>query len=67
MYVNEMHDLTIHRNGDVAGAIAVEAIFLLYMIPNISAHHPTACVRTIEEPLQVTTLIEQDNGLHVKQ
>ena len=67
MYSDQMHDFAIHRHGDVERAIAVEAIFLLYMIPNISAHHPTACVRTIEEPLQVTTLIEQDNGLHVKQ
>ena len=67
MYSNQMHDLAIHRHGDVERAIAVEAVFLYDMIIHIATHCPNACFRTMEEPLQVATLVEQGNRLHFKQ
>ena len=67
MHVNQMHNLAIHRHGDVARAIAVVVEFLPDMLLHIATHHPTACTGTIEDILQMATLIEQGNGLHVKQ
>ena len=66
-YVNEMHDFTIHRHGDVTRAIAVEADFLPDMSTHSATHHPTTCTGTIEEILQAAALVEQGDGLHVKQ
>ena len=67
MYSDQMHNLTIHRHGDVARAKAVEAVFLPDMFTHSATHHPTTCTGTIEDILQVASLIEQGDGLHVKQ
>ena len=67
MHANQMHDLAIHRHGDVERAIAVEAVFHPDMIAHSATHHPTTCTGTIEDILQVATLVEQGNGLHVNQ
>jgi hypothetical protein len=45
----------------------VEAVFLYDMIIHIATHCPNACFRTMEELLQVATLVEQGNRLHFKQ
>ena len=67
MYSDQMHDFAIHRHGDVERAKAVVAVFLPDMLLHIATHHPTACTGTIEDILQMTTLIEQGDGFHVKQ
>ena len=66
MHVNQMHNLAIHRHGDIERAIAVEAVFLPNMLCHIATHHPTTYTGTIEDILQVAAFIEQGDGLHVK-
>ena len=67
MYSDQMHDLAIHRHGDVERAEAVVAVFMLNVKMHIATHCSIACTRTIEKTLQVAALIEQGNGLHFKQ